>query len=69
MLAQLKTKGGRPSIQWEGRNGALQKLGVAFKMGLSDAEAAHFAGIAASSLYNYQRENEGFFEEKQGWKA
>lgn len=37
-------------------------------MGFSDTEAANFAGIAPSTLYNYQHKYPEFLEEKQAWK-
>ena len=42
----------------------LQKLEDEFKKGHSDEEACLIAGIAISSLYNYQREHPDFVEKK-----
>lgn len=46
----------------------LQKLKDAFLMGCTDSEAALFAGIAVSSIYNYQRDNPDFLELKNNLK-
>ena len=55
-------KGGRPSVFTES---VLQKLEDEFKKGHSDEEACLIAGIAMSSLYNYQKEHPEFLEKKR----
>ncbi len=39
----------------------LQKLEEAFAMDCTDEEACFYANIAPASLYNYQKQNKGFF--------
>ena len=46
----------------------LQKLNQAFSLGCSDEEAASFAEIAVSTIYNYQKKNPDFLEWKQQLK-
>ena len=46
----------------------LQKLEQGFKIGLTDSECCAYADIAQSSLYNYQKENPLFVEQKEKWK-
>lgn len=43
----------------------LQKLEHAFSIDCTDEEACFYAGIAPSSLYNYQAKNPKFLERKQ----
>ena len=57
-----KDLGGRPTVMTEQ---VLQKLEDEFKKGHSDEEACLIAGIAMSSLYNYQKEHPEFLEKKR----
>lgn len=65
-----KNKVGRPTNR--SRSGrptsftpeVIQKLEDAFAMGATDGGACLYAGIAQSSLYNYQKENPSFVERK-----
>ncbi len=65
MSENTKNSIGAPSVFTEE---TLQKLKDAFLMGCTDTEAALFAGIAVSSIYNYQRENPDFLELKRHLK-
>ena len=56
---------GRPSVMTDE---VLQKLKEAFLMGCSDVEACLFAGIASSTLYEYQNKNPEYSEQKAEWK-
>jgi len=47
----------------------LGKLESAFMMGSSDREACLYAKINPDTLYKYQKENEGFSEQKEAWKS
>jgi hypothetical protein len=58
-------KGGRPRVV---SKETLKMLEAAFNMGCKDAEAALFAGIAYSTLKNYQTEHPEFLEQKESWK-
>jgi len=58
-------KGGRPRVV---SKETLKMLEAAFNMGCKDAEAALFAGIAYSTLKNYQTEHPEFLEQKELWK-
>lgn len=46
----------------------LRLLKEAFKYGATDREACTFADIAPSTLYEYQKENPEYKEQKAGWK-
>ena len=59
-------KGGRPTVMTKT---TLGKLEDAFRMGSSDREACLYAKINPDTLYRYQRENEGFSEQKEAWKS
>lgn len=61
-----KSNAGRPTVITED---ALQKLEFAFSRGLSDEFACHYAGIAESTLYNYQNANPEYVERKRGLKS
>lgn len=52
---------GRPTVMTEA---VLQKLEYAFSLGCTDKKACLYAGIAESTLYNYQQENPEFVERK-----
>lgn len=60
-----KSNVGRPTIFNEV---TLQKLEQGFKIGLTDTEACAYADIAPASLYNYQKENPEYLEQKNKWK-
>lgn len=53
--------GGRPTVMTDD---VLRKLEDAFLRGLSDRQACLYAGIAASVLYEYQKERPEFSERK-----
>ena len=57
--------GGRPTVF---TNEVLQKLEQAFSAGCTDLEAALYANIAQSSLYNYQDSHPEFLERKEALK-
>lgn len=44
------------------------KLRQAFLWGATDEEASAYAGIARSTLYNYQARNPEFLDKKRAWK-
>lgn len=46
----------------------VSKLREAFLMGYSDREACIYADIGLQTLYDYQRNNPGFSELKEGYK-
>lgn len=46
----------------------LERLRTAFAIGATDEEAAAFAEIGVSTLYDYQKKNKGFSEEKEALK-
>lgn len=46
----------------------LQKLKIAFLVGSTDVEAADFAGIGESTLYDFQKKYPEFSELKRKWK-
>lgn len=56
---------GRPKVV---DDDVLHKLKEAFLLGCSDEEAAFYANISTSTLYNYQKDNEEFLEDKNQWK-
>lgn len=53
---------GRPTVFGESE---LQKLETAFSLDCTDEEACIFAGVAPSSLYNYQNAHPDFLERKR----
>lgn len=57
--------GGRPTVMTPD---VLQKLEYAFSLGCSDRKACLYAGIAESTLYNYQQDNPAFLERKAALK-
>ena len=57
--------GGRPTVM---DDEVLNKLREAFAMGCTDEEACLHAEISPATLYNYQKENEEFLEEKKQLK-
>jgi len=46
----------------------IQKLEEAFLLGCTDEEACFYADISTSSLYTYQKENDGFLDRKRALK-
>ena len=44
------------------------KLEQAFKMGATDREACYYANINPDTLYEYQKRNPEFTEQKEAWK-
>lgn len=60
-----RDKRGRPTVMTKQ---VLQKLRQAFSIGCTETEAAIFAGIGVSTLYNYYAENPDFVEEKDELK-
>ena len=46
----------------------LGKLEQAFKMGATDREACYYANINPDTLYEYQKRNPEFTEQKEAWK-
>ncbi len=49
-------------------NNVIQKLRDSFRIGLSDEKACAYANISTATLYNYQKENPEFLEEKNSLK-
>lgn len=56
---------GRPQVMTEV---TLQKLEQIFAIGGTDTEACFYAGIAPSTLYNYQNEHPKYLERKEALK-
>lgn len=46
----------------------LGKLEEAFKIGATDREACYYANINPDTLYEYQKRNPKFTEQKEAWK-
>ena len=61
-----KNDTGRPTVMTKD---VLQKLETALKMGSSPNLACKHAGIARSTLYDYQRENPDFAKKMEEWQA
>jgi len=62
----MKSKrSGRPSII---TTKILECLRQAFLWGATDEEASAYAGIARSTLYNYQARSPEFLDKKRAWK-
>ena len=61
----MKNKVGRP-LKID--DNILGKLKEAFLMGCTDAEACLFADINPDTLYEFQKKNPKFSEQKEGWK-
>ncbi len=57
---------GRPTVMTPE---VLNKLQLAFCIDATDKEACAFAGISEKTLYNYQRKNPDFLQQKQAWKS
>jgi len=47
----------------------LNKLKEAFLFGATDKEACLYAGICRDTLYDYQKKNKGFPDQKEEWKS
>lgn len=47
----------------------LNKLKEAFLFGATDKEACLYAGICRDTLYDYQKKNKGFSDQKEEWKS
>lgn len=60
-----KNLGGRPTVMTDE---IIENLKQAFLMDCTDEEACQNAGISPGTLYNYQRENAWFLQEKELWK-
>ncbi|MDY0278491.1 MAG: hypothetical protein RBQ97_10460 [Acholeplasma sp.] len=65
MTKKAKASVGRPTIMTDL---TLQKLKEAFAFGCTDEEACYYAEIGKSTLYNYQKENPEFMEQKEALK-
>ena len=64
-MAKKKKQAGRPpKIDKD----TLGKLESAFKMGATDREACYYANINPDTLYEYQKKNPNFTEQKEAWK-
>lgn len=64
MNKQKKQVGRPPKID----KNTLGKLEQAFKMGATDREACFYANINPDTLYEYQKKNPAFTEQKEAWK-
>lgn len=62
-MANVKT--GRPTVMTAE---TLGKLNEAFALGSTDSQAAFYAGISATALYEYCRENPEFAQRKEALK-
>jgi len=47
----------------------LNRLKEAFLFGATDKEACLYAGICRDTLYDYQKKNEEFSDQKEEWKS
>lgn len=56
---------GRPTVMTDL---TVQKLKEAFAFGCTDEEACYYAEIAKQTLYNYQKENPEFIDQKEALK-
>ncbi len=58
-------KQGRPTVI---SKHVLSELKMAYSVDSTDKEACSLAGISEKTLYNYQKKNPDFLQQKQGWK-
>lgn len=65
MAASEYNPPGAPTVM---TTNTISKLDTAFSYGATDEEAAFYAGIAVSTLYNYCRENPSYRERKERLK-
>ena len=56
---------GRPTVMTDD---VLEKLKQGFLFGCTDEQACAFADISPATLYNYQKENPEYLEQKNTWK-
>ena len=59
-------KYGRPTVI---NKHVLSELKMAYSVDSTDKEACALAGISEKTLYNYQKKNPNFLQQKQGWKT
>lgn len=64
--AKGQSNAGRPTKMTDE---TVKKLEFAFMQGLSDQEACLYAGISKQTLYNYQKENTEFLDQKAAFKS
>lgn len=62
----MAKRGGRPTVITKI---VLSELKTAFSMDCTDKEACDFAGISEKTLYNLQKRDPEFLQQKQGWKT
>lgn len=62
----MTRRSGRPTVITDK---VLSELKMGFSMDCTDKEACIFAGISEKTLYNYQKINPDFLQEKELWKA
>lgn len=60
-----RNKGGQPTVMTEK---VLRELKEAFRYGCTDEEACLYAEICTTALYDYQKRNPGYSEQKATWK-
>jgi hypothetical protein len=65
-MKETKKKEGRPTVITEM---VLSELKTAYCLDATDKEACDFAEISEKTLYNYQKKNPEFLQQKQGWKT
>lgn len=63
---KIKKKYGRPTVI---SRQVLSELKIAFCVDCTDKEACDLAGISEKTLYNYQKKNPDFLQQKQQWKS
>lgn len=63
---KIKKTYGRPTVI---SRHVLSELKMAFCVDCTDKEACNLAGISEKTLYNYQKKNPDFLQQKQQWKA
>lgn len=65
ILPKIKKKYGRPIVI---SRYVLSDLKMAFCVNSTDKEASSLAGISEKTLYNYQKKNSDFLQQKQQWE-